>query len=461
VVAATAATAVALLLPLSGSALPNADPPDNSARPQITGTAAKGQTLVVDSGTWSGTVPISFAFAWQRCDTDGADCSEITGASGTTYVPVDDDVGNRLRVQVTASNTEGTEAVQSDPTSIVAGDNGPENDGEPSISGTLREGEKLTASSGTWSGAQPISYAFQWVHCPSNGGAADGSNCANISGATASTYTLVKDDVGWRIRVRVTGSNSAGSNTVASNPTSAVQPKAEARPGNTTAPSISGGMVEGTVLTANRGNWSGATPMSFTYQWLRCNASGGSCGSISGATGTQYRLTSSDVGRRVRVRVTARNNAGSTSATSGEYAVVTASGPAGVVTLPSGEKSIPATSVPSTARLIVDRVTFTPNPVRSATDPITVQVRVKDSQGYVVRDARVFVRSTPLVTSANTRQTTQTDGWITYQLIPRPGYFPQPRNGYNVQFFIKAYRNGDPSLGGVAGYRLVQVRLAR
>ena len=51
------------------------------------------------------------------------------------------------------------------------------------------------------------------------------------------------------------------------------------------------------------------------------------------------------------------------------------------------------------------------------------------------------------------------DGWATLTLVPN-GQFPQPRNGYNVQFFVKAYRAGDPGLGGIAGYRLVQVRLA-
>jgi hypothetical protein len=63
------------------------------------------------------------------------------------------------------------------------------------------------------------------------------------------------------------------------------------------------------------------------------------------------------------------------------------------------------------------------------------------------------------VTTGGDRQVTTTDGWVTYQLVPN-GNFPQPRNGFNVQFFVKAYRSGDPSLGGVAGYRLVQVRLA-
>ena len=82
-----------------------------------------------------------------------------------------------------------------------------------------------------------------------------------------------------------------------------------------------------------------------------------------------------------------------------------------------------------------------------------------NTRGFVVRDALVFVRSTPRVTSGGDRQATTVDGWVTYQLVPN-GNFPKPRNGYNVQFFVKAYRSGDPALAGIAAYRLVQVPLA-
>jgi len=75
------------------------------------------------------------------------------------------------------------------------------------------------------------------------------------------------------------------------------------------------------------------------------------------------------------------------------------------------------------------------------------------------RDALVFVRSTPRVTAGGDRQAATTDGWVTYQLAPN-GNFPKPRNGFNVQFFVKAYRSGDPALAGIAAYRLVQVPLA-
>ena len=68
------------------------------------------------------------------------------------------------------------------------------------------------------------------------------------------------------------------------------------------------------------------------------------------------------------------------------------------------------------------------------------------------------MRATPRVVEGQTLMT-QSDGFVTLTLVPNQ-QFPQPRSGFNVQFFIKASRPGDPGLGGIAGYRLVQVRLA-
>jgi hypothetical protein len=103
--------------------------------------------------------------------------------------------------------------------------------------------------------------------------------------------------------------------------------------------------------------------------------------------------------------------------------------------------------------MIVAQVAFNPNPVRSRKRAITVRVKVQDTRGYVVRDALVFLRSTPLVTNAST-QPTRIDGTVTFQVVPLAS-FPARRTA--VQFFVKAYRSGDPALAGVAGYRLVQV----
>jgi hypothetical protein len=76
----------------------------------------------------------------------------------------------------------------------------------PSISGQALVGSTLTAVPGTWSGTQPITITRQWRRCDSAG-----ANCANISGATATTYLVAAGDLGATIRVRETASNSVGS----------------------------------------------------------------------------------------------------------------------------------------------------------------------------------------------------------------------------------------------------------
>lgn len=331
----------------------------------------------------------------------------------------------------------------------------PTNTAEPTISGRTEQGRTLTASTGSWTGTGPISFVYQWVRCGADGGRPDGGDCAIVSGATSRNYRLGGSDVGFRMRVRVTATNAEGSRTAASNPTSTV----EGPPVNTAQPFPRGSMVVGQVVSADHGTWTGRTPMSFSYRWLQCNSSGGDCVSIGGGTSRNYRVSSSDVGHKLRFNLTARNSLGSTTVISTESAVVAEPLPSGAIKLPSGETSIPASSVPSNQRLVVSQVQFSPNPVTSRNQLITVRVRAKDTRGFVVRDALVFVRSTPRVTTGGDRQVTTTDGWVTYQLVPNQN-FPQPRNGFNVQFFVKAYRSGDPALAGIAGYRLVQVRLA-
>lgn len=440
--------------------------PSVSSSPTISGTAAKGKTLTATSGSWNGTNPITFTYRWLRCDSAGGSCADISGATNPTYVLTSSDVGKRMRVRVTATNADGAASALSNATSVVSNTAGPTNTAEPKISGTAVQGQKLTASNGTWSGASPITYAYQWVRCGTNGGKADGSDCSAISGASSSTYTLDSGDVGKRLRVRVTASNADGSTTVASNPTSTVLASSTTgKPVNTREPTIGGTAALGQVLTASPGTWNGQQPISFSYQWVRCGTDGGksdgsNCSTISGARSATYTLGSSDLGRRLRVKVTATNAAGNATAASNPTSTVLAGGPAGTITLPNGEKSIPVTSVPADQRLVVDSVSFSPSPVRSRTEPITVRIKVKDTRGYVVRDAKVFIRSTPLVTTSGNAQQTGTDGWLTYQLVPR-STFPAIRRGFNVQFYVKAYRSGDPVLGGVAGTRLVQVPLHR
>jgi hypothetical protein len=198
---------------------------------------------------------------------------------------------------------------------VVVNDADPNNTGTPKISGTLQDGKTLTATTGNWSGTAPLSYAYQWQRCDSGG-----NNCLNIDGATGSTYTLVGSDIGARLRVVVMASNWISSyGQAASDPTPVV---AAAKPANTASPTISGTAKSGQTLTASPGSWSGTQPISYAYQWQRCDASGGACANISGARSQTYVLTSSEVGKTTRVVVTATNVSGSASASSAATPVV-------------------------------------------------------------------------------------------------------------------------------------------
>lgn len=81
----------------------------------------------------------------------------------------------------------------------------------PAITGTAIEGETLTASTGTWTGFAPITYARQWKR----GGVA-------ISGATGATYVQTAADVGSALTITVTATNAGGSASATSAATGAV-----------------------------------------------------------------------------------------------------------------------------------------------------------------------------------------------------------------------------------------------
>ena len=329
---------------------------------------------------------------------------------------------------------------------------------EPTISGSAVVGQTLTITNGVWTGTG-LTFTYQWLRCN-----ASDANCQPVSGSTAATHLLQAGDVGFRMRAQVAAKNVDGSSSALANGTPVVTVSQSGVPTNLQLPAISGTAATFETVTASTGLWSGQQPISYAFQWLRCDAGGNNCLDIPGAVAESYGPQTADVDRTLRIRVRATNNLGNRNATSAQTLKVVkgqAPLPPGSIQLPGGLISIPVTSVPSDQRLVVDSVAFTPNPVRSRTSPITVRLLVKDTRGYVVREAVVDLRSTPLVTqtAGNGGQTAQ-DGTITYQVTPEVD-FPQLRNGYALQFFVKASRKGDPPLAGVAASRLVQVKLAR
>src|SRR5712691_4106211 len=317
----------------------------------------------------------------------------------------------------------------------------PSNTSLPSISGSARDGSLLTASHGSWTGS-PTSYAYAWQRCDTDGG-----SCAAISGATSKQYTATSADVGHRLRVTVTATNSSGSGMATSRATNVVAATGQA-PKNTSAPSISGTVKEGSTLTVDKGGWTGTNPITYAYAWQRCDATGGNCANIAGATNTTYTATSADVGNVLRVNVTATNSKGATTATSAETGIVP---PA---TTGSHAISISQVSLPN--RLIVDGVKFGPTVITSR-GPVAARFHVSDTRGFSISGALVYALGLPYGWVRNAPEvTTDATGWATIPLNP-PANLPLKPGALVV--FVRARKPGDNVLAGVSTRRLVQVSI--
>jgi hypothetical protein len=93
------------------------DAPVNTAKPSVAGSAVVGETLTAATGTWTGGVR-AVTFQWQRCTASLA-CTDIPGATGKAYGVGSGDVGQLVRISVTARNLSGTTTASSDPTGAV------------------------------------------------------------------------------------------------------------------------------------------------------------------------------------------------------------------------------------------------------------------------------------------------------------------------------------------------------
>jgi alpha-tubulin suppressor-like RCC1 family protein len=98
-----------------------------------------------------------------------------------------------------------------------------QNTTRPRITGEPREGQQLTATSGTWSGGEPTRFEYQWQRCRAG-------ECAPITRATSPTYMPGPADVGYALQVTVTAVGADGVRSSAvSFPTALVKSEGESR----------------------------------------------------------------------------------------------------------------------------------------------------------------------------------------------------------------------------------------
>ncbi|MDF9276908.1 FG-GAP-like repeat-containing protein [Arthrobacter sp. EH-1B-1] len=241
--------------------------------PVITGIPQVGSTLAEVGPEW-GPAPVTRAHQWLR---NGA---EIPGATESTYIPVEADIGANISVRVTGSKPGYVTAVQQ---SSSTGQVQPEGFSVtvPTILGTAKVDQTLTVVPGIWSPA-PETFTYQWNR-----------NGVPIAGATAEKFTTTAADYMKYLTVTVTATKEGLP------PTSLTSAHTGIHRGEfiSPVPTIAGAPRAGSTLSAITGDWTpGAT---LSIQWQRNGAD------ITGAISADYTLQRVDIGAAISVRVTA------------------------------------------------------------------------------------------------------------------------------------------------------------
>jgi hypothetical protein len=154
-----------------------------------------GQTLTASTGSWSGS-PTGYAYQWLRCDSSGASCAAVSGATSSGYGVQSGDVGSTLEAAVTASNAAGSASGTSAPTAVVAAApssppatqtatfSGSLNNGNPSKSFSVTVGAGLADAQLAFSKCSSLSLAL------SNGAGKTGPSIVVLDQTlSAGTYT--------------------------------------------------------------------------------------------------------------------------------------------------------------------------------------------------------------------------------------------------------------------------------
>ena len=318
--------------------------PTATALPTISGTLSVGQTLNVTNGTWDPALANAPSFQWYRCVSQNvATCSQISGATSSSYLLASADGANYLQVQVTALNAGGGTTVTSAITGRVATQATVTT--SPVITGSVAVGATLSLSSGTWSGVTTPTFLYKWQTCTT----AEATTCTDITNATSTTFVITSAEVGKFIRGAV--SVVATVNNLAGIAYSSLTSQISSDPILLTAPTISGFLALDEVLTASAGTYAAFPAATFTYQWQSCTSTEvTSCTPITGETNITYSVKEADIGKYFRFMVTALNNLGGKVSPS-------------AITTVALRTSIPAnTGIPVIAGAAVDRQTLVASP---------------------------------------------------------------------------------------------------
>ena len=167
--------------------------------PTIAGTAALGNELTCNNGTWTNAP--AFTYQWLR---NGA---AIAGATAQQYTVAAADEGKALQCRVTGTNAQAAvNAVSARAVvSPAPGTTPPALTTAGTVTGTVGVGFELTCNRGTWANS-PTTYSYQWLR---NGTPIAGASLAATT-ATSFKYLQTAADIGKAIQCQVTATNAGG-----------------------------------------------------------------------------------------------------------------------------------------------------------------------------------------------------------------------------------------------------------
>jgi hypothetical protein len=224
----------------------------------------------------------------------------------------------------------------------------------------------------------------------------------------------------------------------------------------TAPPVITGTPTAGQTLTASTGTYTGAAPITYAYQWERCDKNGATCVIVPGAVTSTFVLSMVDIASSIRVVTSATNSSGVATSTSVPTALIAVGTPASAIKLADGSTSIEAADVTGPVRLTLDHFsTSVKQPIHSR-DAFTITFHVSDTRGYSVRNALVYLIGLPYnrIGKIGEHKTLQ-DGTVTFTVVPTK---LQPlKVGARLVIFARARVEGDQLLTGASTRRLVEV----
>jgi len=228
-------------------------------------------------------------------------------------------------------------------------------------------------------------------------------------------------------------------------------------PSNQSPPTISGTAEDDQTLTASPGRWKGTEPIDYAYSWRRCDADGGSCSAISGATERTYTLKGVDRGNTIRVRVTATNKQGSSNATSVPTAVVkkgATGAPAPPASGCAGNAPLQVAGIAPPERLSIGQATVNPAVVGRSTRSVTLRFQVL-CNGKAVQGVLVYATAVPFNQfTIPAEQPTGADGFAQMTMSQLSG-FPAARSQQLLVVFGRARKPNESALGGISTRKLV------